>query len=272
MKLSAIVPFALSALLASTAVAQSELEATLQSINVATNTIRVLGLDIDCTNAAIHTLGGVPLTLAQCNGAALPGSATPGYIGGTVFVTSQLTPAGIIASDVVMTTPETVLIGNLTQNDAGGGVAGRAVSVLGVPVAAAIDARLDPFQALINGLELDMASVPLGSVVALEGYFGADGRFYAHVLEAEQGQALNPAAVAIQRAKCKGGVIDARGTFSRPNGTVQMLDQNDRAVASAPVLADGTWSIRARLPGCPIQVRVRHVETGAVSAPFAVTN
>lgn len=272
MKTFPILSLALAGMFAVEARCQSELEATLQGVDLATNTIRVLGLDIDCSTAAIHTLGGVPLTLAQCAGAPLPGAAGNGYIGGTVFVTSQLTPAGIIASDVVMTTPETVLIGNLTQNDAGGGVAGRAVSVLGVPVAAAIDARLDPFQALINGLELDMASVPLGSVVALEGYFGADGRFYAHVLEAEQGQALNPAAVAIQRAKCKGGVIDARGTFSRPNGTVQMLDQNDRAVASAPVLADGTWSIRARLPGCPIQVRVRHVETGAVSAPFAVTN
>lgn|SRR5262245_26601883 len=254
--------------------AQGEIEARLQSIDPAARTIRVLGQDIDVSTAAIHTLGGLPLTLAQCAGPSLPGSVNPGFVGGTVFVTCEFTVFGIVASDVVMTTPETVLIGEVTQNSPGAGPGGRAFRVLGVEVQPAVDSRLDPFEAIIGGLPVDVATIPLNSVVALEGYFGADGKFYAHVLEAEQGQpvgANNGVVVGIERMRCRAGQIDGRGTVSVASGTIQLLDQADNVVATTTVLADGTWRIRTVLPSCPVTVRARHQPSGRTSAPFTPT-
>lgn len=253
------------------ATAQGFLESPLAAANATTNTISTLGLDIDVSGVVMQTPGGIPLTLDDLAGAPLPGMLAPGYVGGTVFADVVLTATGVVATTVTVTMPETVLIGNVTQNDPGPGLEGRTFSIMGVEVRAAVDPRLDPFAAIVNSLPVDIASIPLGSIVAVEGYYGDDGLFYAQVLEAETGVVIGGPQVAIERARCNGTTLEARGAASDPIGTVEILDLAGNVLGSAPVdPADGTWRVRAN--ACAPVIRARHLPSGAMSEPFAPAN
>lgn len=249
----------------------ADIEATLDGGNAATNSIQALGLNINLGLVTMRTPGGLAITAAGALGAPLPGRTQPGYVGGTVFATLDPTvgPGGVNAQSVTLTVPETVLIGPVTDNSPGTNVAGRNISVLGVPVRAAVDARLDPFQAVIGAFPVDIASIPVGSTAAVEGYLGSDGFFYAQILDAEQGTPIGGVTVAFGQSKCSGGSLEVRGTVSVFSGNIQLLDPAGVVIGTSPVSTlDGTWRIRARLATCPANVRARHVETGFVSAPF----
>lgn len=249
----------------------AEVEATLDGGDAAANSLRFLGLNVNLGAVTMRTPGGLPITAAEALGAPLPGRLEPGFVGGTVFATLSpaVGPTGVAAQAITLTVPETVLIGPVTNNAPGTGVAGRDISILGVPVRAAVDARLDPFQAIIGAFPVDVASIPLGSNAAVEGYLGADGIFYAQVLEADQGTPIGGVTIAFGQSKCSGGSLEVRGTVSVFSGNIQLLDPAGTVIGTSPVSTlDGTWRIRARLATCPANVRARHVETGFVSAPF----
>mgnify|MGYP000991022962 CR=1 FL=1 len=191
--------------------AQGFIEAPLASANPIANTINSLGMTIDVSGVVMRTPGGIALTADDLVGAPLPGMLAAGYVGGTVFADLVQGPTGVVATTVTVTMPETVLIGNVTQNDPGTGLEGRTFSVMGVEVRAANDPRLDPFSAIINSLPVDISTIPVGTIAAVEGYFGDDGLFYAQVLEAEVGIVLGGPQVAIERARCRNGEIEVRG-------------------------------------------------------------
>lgn len=250
--------------------AQGFLEAPLAGASPSTNSVQSLGLDIDVSGVVIRTPGGLPLTLDDLIGAPLPGMLAPGYVGGTVFADLVQGPVGVVATTLTVTMPETVLIGDVTQNDPGTGLEGRTFSIMGVEVRAANDPRLDPFAAIVNGLPVDIGTIPTGTIAAVEGYFGDDGFFYAQVLEAEAGIVIGGPQVAIERARCRSGELEVRGAASVPTGTVEVLDPNDGVIAAGVVdPLDGTYSIRARGVICWPTIRVRHQPSGAVSEPFA---
>lgn len=249
----------------------ADVEATLDGGDVAANSIRVLGLNVNLGTVTMRTPGGLPISVSQALGAPLPGRLEAGYLGGTVFATLNpvVGPTGVAAQAITLAVPETVLIGPVTNNAPGTNVAGRDISILGVPVRAAVDPRLDPFQAVIGAFPVDIASVPVGSTAAVEGYFGADGFFYAQILDAEQGTPIGGVTIAFGQSKCSGGSLEVRGTVSVFSGNIQLLDPAGNVIGSSVVSTlDGTWRVRARLAACPANVRARHVETGFVSDPF----
>lgn len=249
----------------------ADVEASLDGGNLATNSISVLGLNVTLGTVVMRTPGGLPVSLAQALGAPLPGRLQPGYVGGTVFATLNpvVGPTGVAAQVVTLTVPETVLIGPVTTNAPGTGVAGRDLSILGVPVRAAVDPRLDPFQAVTGAFPVDVASIPLGSNAAVEGYMGSDGFFYAQLLDADQGTPVGGVTIVFGASKCSGGSLDVRGTVSAFSGNIQLLDPAGAVIGTSAVSTlDGTWRVRARLAACPANVRARHVESGIVSDPL----
>ncbi|WP_105355359.1 hypothetical protein [Blastopirellula marina] len=124
-----------------------------------------------------------------------PGRAEAGFIGGTLIaegtVDTNMVPIVLNANFIDVEPSESVLLGAVTQNDAG---SPRQISINGAPISMLTDARLcsnpdNPGQPIyVNqyGFAINPASIQLGSSEAVptsaEGYYAA-GNFHAFLFE-----------------------------------------------------------------------------------------
>jgi hypothetical protein len=252
-------------------------EAALTGGDDVLGTIEIAGLSIDVNQAVMHTPSGLLLSIEDVLGPSLPGKDEPGLVGTGAMAHVFPTLFGAQGVDVLFDPAHNLLLGPLTRNDAGGtGPQGRQFEVMGMPVVVAVDPRLDPFQALVGGaLPVDLATVPLGSLVEVGGYPGNDGQFYASMVITDAGTPLTGGAqysIAIDRARCRRGDLSVRGLFSATTGNVEILDELGRVLVTVPVdPLDGTFAARSRSPECSATIVARHVETGTESDPFIVT-
>lgn len=157
--------------------------------------------------ATIHTPTAT-LSLEQlADPAQFPGLNRNGFVGSTVILTGEVNvaPDGTatpVIADVTIEPAETVLLGALTQNNAG------ALALLGVPMAESTDPRL-PSKGYRNefGFPVQPATIPVGTFAALEGYYGDDGVFRHFSVEAAGGTLVdaNAPQTSITRTNCVPG-------------------------------------------------------------------
>jgi hypothetical protein len=165
-----------------------------------TGTITVMGVTVNIPCSAVIKSPTAALNINQLrNPTPLPGrSPRRGFLGGTAIINGATDVAGVpVADDVFVEPAENVMIGPVT--------AGIPFSVLGTEVVQLTDLRI-PSTGAFNqfGFEVDLATVPVGALASVEGYFGSDLKLYAFLIETTGGTLVNPAApqVSIQRAQC----------------------------------------------------------------------
>lgn len=186
-----------------------------------------------------------------------------GFVGGTAKLTGISTANGPVADNVLVELSENVFLGSVTANDQVARprvfkVEGTDVVLLPGPTGpsfpagqAAFDERL-PGLPLKNdyGFRINGATIPVGSLVAAEGYYDVKRdpsrrKFYAFSMEVTGGQLLSSfSQVSILRAQCRVRSateieLEVRGaTYEPANGTVELFSPARRA-------ADGTLIARA---------------------------
>ncbi|MGE3174062.1 MAG: hypothetical protein AB7O97_15655 [Planctomycetota bacterium] len=256
--------------------AGAEIEAALTGGDVASGTLQIANVTVNVAGATMALPSGRPVSLADALGAPLPGRTAPGFVGtgvGAVVAPSLLGADGI---DILFDPAHNVIIGPLTQNDPGGPFQGRTISVMGLELVPVVDPRMDPFQALVGPLPVDLATVPLGSLVEVLGWPGDDGRFYVTELGADVGVPAGGGVnlIAIERGQCRTdkGRLEVRGAYSGTGGTVEILNENGQVIATGAIdPLDGTFNVRSEGVLCPGTVRARHQPTGTMSDPFVLS-
>jgi hypothetical protein len=248
-------------------------------------TVRVL------TNASINSPTAA-LTLPQVSAAPpLPGRAQNGFLGGTAIATGDSAGGILYATDVFVEPAENVIVGEAT------GAADNDVTVNKVRAIALTDPRIKA-RPPINGFGFEIlpSSIPLNSLLAIEGYFGSDGNLRYHTLEADGGTLIRAGQpeVNVLRAQCRirGGnrdELEVRGGTHTPANavvTIQYRSPNNTWIALTPTVApvvDNTVTPAQGLyrfnrsnlnfPGtvCPPLVRARITVNNVrvFSAPFA---
>lgn len=261
-----------------------EIEGTLQSVDVANRQLDVLGTDVTVAeNATITTPTATLGSLDALVGASFPGRSQPGFIGGTAVPvgTSQSPGWTATATEVFVEVAEHVIVGPVTENTVppGGTLADGTFRVQGVNVEPIGDDRMPlvTIQADL-GTEVDVGSVPEGSLAAVEGYLGAGGEaLYIHTLEAEEAEIVGPEQLTINGARCASGRLRVRGASSEPSGTVtlythdpnnpadpgQSLETVDVEPTEVATLGEFVFDIRQVPGGCPAFVRAQHDQNGA---------
>jgi hypothetical protein len=226
------------------------------------------------------------------NTATLPGRTQAGFVGGTaIMLGSQVFDAAtgtyrMIAEDVFLEPAENVLRGQKVAVPAGDArYAGAFMRVGDTPILAINDARMPIVAFNGYGFPIDYNGVANNTFAMLGGYYSgpaASQKYYAHTLEADNGQLLpltaedgsvleggagQPAVgtlprVSIQRYNC---LTDARvnGDFLQVQGSV-LFGANRAAVANA----------RVRLQFVFRNGQTRTTATGAITpaTPPAVAN
>jgi hypothetical protein len=255
-----------------------EIEGPIQAIGVPPGTITVMGVTIEVpegTPIATPTADG--LALADLLGASFLGRSSTGFLGGTGIILGSTNADGTIeAEDVFVEVAENVLLGPLTANTipSGGnlGAPGTTFAVLGTVVMPTGDPRL-PLVKTIEGFNLNLGSVPPGTLVVAEGYFGSDGILYAHTIEAGAGTVVGPAnQTSITRAICQpGGRLEVRGA-STTASVVTLLGRTQTAVLDPET---GLASFRFRIPtgqvgGCPSTVTVTNSNGSSATASVEI--
>ncbi|MGE3171710.1 MAG: hypothetical protein AB7O97_03730 [Planctomycetota bacterium] len=254
--------------------AGATIEASLTGGDALFGTLQIANVSVNVAGATMTLPSGRAVTLADALGAPLPGRTEPGFVGTGVSADVSPSLLGADGINILFDPAHNIVIGPLTQNDPGGAVNGRTIAVMGLEIVAVDDPRMDPFEALVGPLAVDLATVPLGALVEVSGWPGADGRFYATQIVSDVGTPAGGtvAVVALERARCRGGRLEARGAFSGTTGTVEVLNEAGQVLGTAAVdPLDGTFSVRANSAVCPGTIRARHVQSGAISNPFAVT-
>lgn len=239
----------------------AEVEGPLTAVNASGHTLTVFGQTVsvpDETPISSPTANG--LTLADLSSApAFPGRSDPGFINGTVIVEAETDETGtpIRALNVFVEIAEHVIVGAVTKNDATG------FEVLGVPVVLLEGDSRMPSRVVSEGtnIAIDLATVPTGTLAAVEGYF-AGGTLHAHTIEA-QGTAQGEATLEITRTRCKSGNrLEVRGVSSELTGTVTIFDNATNAqLGTASVVNEGTGVgefVALLNVTCPEEVRVVH--------------
>jgi hypothetical protein len=241
-----------------------EVEGPLTAVDPLADTITIMGIVINVPpGTPIATPTAVGITLDDLVGFTLPGrGGLDGFLGGTGIVLGTTGPGGVVADDVFVEPAENVILGAVTENTipAGGSLGDGTFSILGVPLLP-IDHPTLPLVATLEGFEVDLATVPVGSLAVVEGFFGLDGNMYATIIETTAGQPVgDPNQTSIFLAKCKPtGRLEVRGTSTTP-GTVTMLGFT-QDVEFDPVTNLGEFRFKINtplLPGgvCPTSVTV----------------
>lgn len=143
---------------------------------------------------------------------------------------------------------ENVIAGALTENTIpdGGSIGddGTLFEVQGVEVQPVGDARM-PFTAVIEGLEVDASTIPVGTLTIAEGYLGDDDILYSHVIETMGGEAANHPATSINRAEGdEGDELRVRGASSSTSGTITLFDDDtDEELGTTDVFTEPDLSI-----------------------------
>ena len=265
----------------------AEIEGTISSIEInedgVTGTMVVMGITINipATGVVINS-ATTSLTLDQAaDKRPLPGRPfKEGFVGGTGIVlgntTASTTPgvsSAIDAVDVFLDPAENVVLGMLTLNDLTSdgcdleiqgelGVAGT-----GVPVIFSDDLRYPALPSInVSGFDIDPCTVPIGTGVGVEGYYGDDGgALYIFLMEAEAGDPLaSGELVSVARARCKDR-LEVRGASTDPTGRVTIYDlaDLDSEIGDVDIIEDleigeGTYNFRENVNDCPSEIRVVH--------------
>jgi len=245
-----------------------------------TGTMTVMGITVTFDSTVPINSPSASLTLADlADPTPLPGRPSyDGFEGGTAIVLGNTAGGPVIATDVFVEPAENVVLGMLTS------AANCSLEVqgqLGIPdtglkLVFLQDARIPTGPAVdVQGFEIDPCTIPDGTGVAIEGYYGEDGMFYLFALEAEAGDRVNASVdeVTIQRARCSNGRLDARGASSDPDGSVLVFDISnpdpialgEAAFTVDPVTLEATYRFRSTVGNCPSSIRVTHSLNGATA-------
>jgi hypothetical protein len=275
-KLNAISTFMIASLFsASAAAAPLALEGPIQAIAADGTSMTVMGVTVAIPATALISSPTKALTLGElADTTTLPGRSQAGFIGGTAIINGLTAndPANItgldIAEDVFVEPAENVLLGEVSSQ--------APFSISGVKMVQLTDGRIPAGAAIdANGLIIDLATAPVGSAAAAEGYFGfapdGTGVFYYFLVEAEglpigcAGRGCRPAdAVSIARSRCRdddeirvqGGVADVDGQLS---ASVTIVNFGTAPVIFDPATGEATYSFRDDINGnCPATVTVNY--------------
>ena len=259
-----------------------EIEGPLKDVDDAANTITVMDIVVSVPDGTpIHSPTANGLTLAQLETGPLPARSQEGFLEGTAIVTGTSLNGVVTATDIFVEPAENVVVGISTSSDP--------LRVNGMLLRRSPDPRMPagpPLNAF--GFRIVPTSIPIGTLVAAEGYYATIGgnRLIWHTLEADEGTLVNNASreVSIIRAQCRdrGNTIEleVRGGAHDPadaqirverrlaNGTFQ----NVGTVAAVPDAATprfGEYRLRIQnlvAADCPTQVRAVMVAFPTVRA------
>ncbi len=276
-----------------------EIEGPITNVDSALRTIEVMGITI---NVPVRT-PRVPIvsptatvTLAQINGARMPGRSERGFIGGTAIIVGSVLADGTYeAQDVFVEPAENVLRGPLTCTTPLR-IGGQAGCSDGIELRPLTDARM-PAGPIKNqfGFEINTSTLTTGTFAAVEGYYSEiDRLIHYHTVEVAGNAelAMQGHQVSVQRADCRirGGSrdeIEIRGGVT--NGTRTALAANTQVsvtlaqrggrtrTLTVPVVSSldapgfGIYTLRATnlnypVNGCPASVSVRSQQLTTVLA------
>jgi hypothetical protein len=276
-----------------------EIEGPITNVDAGLRTIEVMGITINVPQRTPRIPIVSPtatVTLAQINGARMPGRLERGFIGGTaIIVGSVLADGSYEAQDVFVEPAENVLRGPLscTSPLRIGGLAGCSD---GIELRPLTDVRM-PAGAIKNqfGFEINAATLTPGTFSAVEGYYSEIDRvIHFHTLEVDGNAqlAVQGHQVSVQRADCRirggsrdeieirGGVTNGTRTLLAANTqvSVTLAQRNGRSrTIAVPVITSldapgfGSYTLRATnlnypVGGCPATVTVRSQQLGTVLA------
>jgi hypothetical protein len=206
-------------------------------------TMEVMGVTIRVLTGASINSPTTALTLADVGAPpALPGRSQDGFLGGTAIVTGDTAGGILYATDVFVEPAEHVIVGEATAQQIDGDI-----RVNGVRAQELTDARIDGADPINGfGFKIAPASIPVGTLLAIEGYYGTDGILHYHTLESDAGGLANPGVpeVSVLRAQCRirgGGrdELEVRGGTHTPAGTAVTIEISDSTVATGP--HPGQW-------------------------------
>ena len=195
------------------------------------------------------------LTVADLlNQAVFPGRTLPGFQGGTAIVdglTSDVSGV-VLATNVFVEPAENVLIGAVTGFTTEGNIL-----INNLPCVAGTDSRI-PASPPTNDsgfvIPVTAASIPVGTEVNVEGYFGDDGLFYYHLLSAVGvGAPTQTLGVAISQAtgRLAKFEIDVRGGYNGalPTGAITVEIRGLTAANVETSLGFATVAADPLIPG-----------------------
>lgn len=245
-----------------------------------TGSMTVMGITVTFDSTVPMNSPSTNLTLAAlADPTPLPGRpGYDGFEGGTAIVLGSTAGGPVSATDIFVEPAENVVLGMLTSAaNCSLEVQGQiGVPDTGVKLVFLQDARIPAGPALdVQGFEIDPCTIPEGTGVGVEGYYGEDGMLYIFALEAEAGERVNPGVdeVSIQRARCSRGSLDVRGASSDPNGSVIIFDitnadpttLGEAALVVDPATLEATYRFRSNVGTCPSLIRVTHSDNGATA-------
>lgn len=147
----------------------AELEGPLTNVDQENETLSVMGLTVDASDAAFVTPTAEGLTLSDMEGESFPGrGSTPGFLDGTATVVGTTADTGgeVVADKVIAIVAENVIVGTVTKNTipSGGSLDDGTLEVQGMKANPINDDRL-PLEATIEdtGLEVDLGSTDVAT-------------------------------------------------------------------------------------------------------------
>ncbi len=276
-----------------------EIEGPITSVDPALRTIEVMGITISVpvrTPRIPIVSPTATVTLAQINGARMPGRSERGFIGGTAIIVGNVLANGTYeAQDVFVEPAENVLRGPLACTTPLR-IGGQAGCSDGTELRPLTDARM-PAGPIKNqfGFAINAATLTQGTFAAVEGYYSEIDRvIHYHTLEiaGDAELAVQGHQVSVQRANCRirggsrdeieirGGVTNGTRTALAANTEVQvtLAQRGGRTrTISVPVISSldapgfGSYTLQANnlnypVSGCPATVSVRSQQLGTLLA------
>jgi hypothetical protein len=208
-------------------------------------TMQVMGVTVRVLTTASIQSPTASLTLGQVGAAPpLPGRSQDGFLNGTAIATGDSVEGILYATDVFVEPAENVIVGEATAQQVDGDI-----RVNGVRAIALTDPRIAAGPPINGfGFEIIPSSIPLNSLLAIEGYFGNDGNLHYHTLEADGGTLVRAGTreVSVLRAQCRlrgGGrdELEVRGGTHNPAATPVTIEISDSTVVGGP--HPGAWRV-----------------------------
>jgi hypothetical protein len=167
-----------------------------------------------------------------------PLPARSGFIGGTCIVEGDDAPAtGRLASTVFVEIRENVMGGPTTSQSP--------FSIMGVEIVL-LTTQNEPEGRILagppvnaQGFEVDLATVPLNDESSAEGYMGADGKFYAHLVETSGGEPkVKPTQPESRISRAQSDTVSATTVKIEVRGSCSWLTPPTGAARTQPVLVN----------------------------------
>lgn len=226
-----------------------EVEGPISNIDPNAGTITAMGTTYRVgPNTVLTSPTGRPLDLNEASTGSLPGRSEPGFIGGTLKGSGEITdlePLELTLGNAILEPAENVVFGVVTNN-------GPEFEVNDMAINFIEDVRMR-FPGLTDeaGAPLEPSEVPLGTLASAEGYYStSENALYAFTVElefvADSGEENENASVTISRGRFRSdkGELRIDGVANVLDGTVDVVGTSDGRVfcSGRPVGAeDGSW-------------------------------